>query len=247
VNRSFRFLRATLVGGILFLVPLILVVFVIGKALDIAARVVEPLAAALPAHSVIGLSTPVFLAALLIFLFCMLSGLFARTRAARRIVAWLEGGVLTSVPGYEFLKNVGQTVLGVTPPHMPPAVLVRFDDSWQLAFVMDRLADGRVTVYVPTAPNPYSGAVHVVTADRIEALAMSPAAALKCLGRLGGGAGALLDPLPKPPEGALPTGIAGGPLKGADDESPSPSTVGFCATRGESLNASLTTSPQPNA
>jgi uncharacterized membrane protein len=245
VNRLFRFLRTTLIGGIFFLMPVILVVFVLGKALDIAARVVEPLAAALPANSVIGLPTPLFLAGSLILLFCMLSGLFARTRAARRIVTLLEGGVLTSVPGYKFFKDMSQSMMGIAPQQLPPAVLVRFDDSWRLGFLMDRLAGGRVTVYVPAAPNPWSGAVHVVAEDRIETLAMSPAAALKCLGRLGGGVGALLDPLPKPPEGALPTGIAGDRLKGA--ESPSPSAAGSGAARGANLNASLTTSPQPHA
>jgi hypothetical protein len=44
----FRFLRTTLLGGILFLVPIIALVIVLGKALMLPHKFVDPLAARIP-------------------------------------------------------------------------------------------------------------------------------------------------------------------------------------------------------
>ena len=63
----FLFLRTTLVGGLLFLMPVVALVVVLGKALAVARQVVAPLAEHLPVHSVIGLRTPMLLAKSVVF------------------------------------------------------------------------------------------------------------------------------------------------------------------------------------
>jgi uncharacterized membrane protein len=105
MNKILRFLRTTLVGGLLFLVPIIVVVAIIGKALGLAHKLVDPLAERLPVESVIGLRTPALLALGVIVVFCSLAGLFARTALAQKIVNGLEAAVLSNVPGYEFFKE----------------------------------------------------------------------------------------------------------------------------------------------
>jgi uncharacterized membrane protein len=62
MKRLLKFLRTTLVGGLLFLVPIIVLVVILGKALALAHQLVDPLAEHLPVHSVIGLRTPMLLA-----------------------------------------------------------------------------------------------------------------------------------------------------------------------------------------
>ncbi len=199
MNRWVQFLRSTLVGGIFFLVPVILLIVIVGKAIEIASEVVDPLAKLLPIHSMIGLPMPVFIAALLILLFCFISGVFARTRRAARFVAALEGDVLTNVPGYEFFKDIGQGVMGVTPQHVRQTVMVRLDESWQIAFLMERAGEF-VTVFVPDAPSSRTGAVHVISDERMRETSVSPAAALKVLRRLGSGSGDLVSKLMPPRE-----------------------------------------------
>ena len=36
-------------------------------------------------------------------------------------------------------------------------VLARFENSWQIAFEIERIPGGIITVYVPGAPDPWSG------------------------------------------------------------------------------------------
>ena len=95
-----HFFRTTLVGGILFLVPIVVLIIVLNKALAIAHKLVDPIAARLPFESLIGLCTPHVLAITLLLIFCFVAGLFARTALAKRSVNWLESAVLSNVPRY---------------------------------------------------------------------------------------------------------------------------------------------------
>ena len=192
MKKILQFLRTTLVGGILFLVPIVVLVIVLGKALALAHTIMDPLAAHLPVASVIGLRTPMLLAIGVLVVFCFLAGLFARTAAAKGLVRRLEAAVLSSVPGYEFLKGMGESMLGVERSGAYPVVLARFDDSWQIGFQIEVLENGFVVVFLPGAPNPQAGAVYLMSPDRVTPAGVPPAATLKCLKRLGAGSNALL-------------------------------------------------------
>jgi uncharacterized membrane protein len=188
-----KFTRTMLAGGILFLLPIVVVAIIIGKALAIARKIVGPLAAHLPMESVIGLDTPKLLAIALLVLFCFLAGVFARTALAQKAIGWLETSVLSNVPGYEFIKGLSGSLLGDEKQPAHPVVLARIEDAWQLAFLIERLEGGHVAVFVPGAPNPQSGSVYFMTEDRIQLVDIPATAAMKCLKRYGMGSSALLD------------------------------------------------------
>ena len=187
-----KFMRTSLVGGILFLLPIVVLAIIAGKALAIARKIVGPLAAHLPEDSVFGLDMPKLLAIGLLVLFCFLAGVFARTRLAQKGVSWLETTVLSNLPGYEFIKNLSGNLLGDENKKAYPVVLARSEDCWQLAFLIERLDGGHVTVFVPGAPSPQSGSVYFMTEDRIRLLDIPSPAATKCLKRYGLGSNALL-------------------------------------------------------
>ena len=67
-------------------------------------------------------------------------------------------------------------------------VLARFDDSWQIAFEIERIEDRAVVIFLPGAPDPWSGSMCVVTADRITQLDQSIPYVAKIAKRLGRGA-----------------------------------------------------------
>ena len=85
-----HFLRITVLGGLLFLTPIVALVFILGKAFDFARRALKPVTAIIPDRLVSGATTEAILAILLIALSCFLAGLFARTPLAQRIMAGLE-------------------------------------------------------------------------------------------------------------------------------------------------------------
>ena len=191
MKRILQFLRTTLVGGILFLVPIVVLAVVLDKALVLTRRIVDPLAEHLPVHSVIGLRTPILLAIALMVLFCFLAGLLAHAAFARRLVNRLETAVLSRMPGYELMKRAGESMLGVEKESSYVVVLVRLDDTWQLALQTGQLDNGLLAVFIPEAPGLQSGAVHFITADRVRPTGVPLAAAMKILQQYGAGSGAL--------------------------------------------------------
>jgi len=71
-----------------------------------------------------------------------------------------------------------------------PAVSGRREDEtcpWQIAFEVERIPGGVVTVYVPGAPDPWSGSVCFMTEDRIQAIDPAMPRVLKTLNDLGKG------------------------------------------------------------
>jgi uncharacterized membrane protein len=185
------FLRATLVGGIVFLVPIVILAGIIGKALEFSHKLMIGLTKTIPAAAVGGIPLPRILAVVAIVLVCFIAGLLAKTAPARKMVEWLEAAILSNIPGYTFMKSMGETMIGVEGIKKHDVVLARIEDAWQIAFLVERMEQGQVAVFVPGAPSPLSGSVYFMTEDRIKPLDVPLAAALKCIKGLGQGSGEL--------------------------------------------------------
>jgi hypothetical protein len=63
------------------------------------------------------------------------------------------------------MKHVGADVVGIERKKPVKTVLVRFEASWQLGFLMETLSDGRHLVFVPGVPRALVGALHIVGAE----------------------------------------------------------------------------------
>ena len=187
----YNFLKTTVLGGVLFLVPVVVLIAILEKALGVAQKAAVPLADVLFQGTFLHDHAYVsdLLALGLLLVVCFLAGLAAKTSFARRSVDALEKKVLAKVPTYDSVKSKFLATLKSQSQEgeaMRP-VLARFEDSWQIAFEVERIPGGIITVYVPGAPDPWSGSVCFMTEDRIQAIdpAMSPV--LKTLKDLGKG------------------------------------------------------------
>jgi hypothetical protein len=119
--------------------------------------------------------------------------LFAQTVAAQRFVHGLEGSVLSKLPGYEYLKQAGTSVLGFGETAEHPVVLAHLGDAWRVGVKTDHVGEDLVAVFLPNSPNPLSGSVFFVSADRVRPLEGSLASAIACLRRCGTGSSTLLS------------------------------------------------------
>jgi uncharacterized membrane protein len=185
-----RVLKNILIGGAIFLLPLVLIWLLLAKALQLAMVLVQPIEDALPKWTVLGMETPHFAAVLVIVVFCFLAGLVARTRLGRRWHINLERRTLGKIPGYSMLRTLFS---GAVPADKPVEVaLVEMENMRVVAFVMERHADGYVTVFVPSAPTPAVGSVFFAHESQVQVIDVSLKDAMMCVSRLGLGAGKLL-------------------------------------------------------
>ena len=183
--------RTTLVGGVVFMMPVVVLIVVFAKAGGYLRKLAQPLEKMLPLDRFYGVIVADSILIALFLLACFGAGLLMRLSFANSFVKKAEAGVLWRIPGYGFLKAVTDSLDKAHGATLRP-VLVRFDDYSQLAFEVDQLPDGRKVIYIPSAPNPRAGSVLVLDKDRVEPVPLTFMAAVRSLRALGRGVGSSL-------------------------------------------------------
>jgi len=182
-----KFLKTTVIGGILFLVPIIIFIAVIGKAVRLIKKLATPLSVLIPLDSIGNIVVVDLLALGIVLLICFLAGLAAKSTLARKSVGNLESRVLSKIPAYGLLKSKIDAIVQPEKAEGLEPVLARFDDYWQIVFEVERIQGGLVAIYLPGAPDPWSGSVCFVTEDRIQPLELALLPVVKTLKSLGKG------------------------------------------------------------
>jgi len=199
-----RFFKATIVGGLLFMVPLILMVVVLQKGLGLVRKIVVPLAKYFPERTFLGVGMTTILSIAVIVLLCFLFGLVARTAAGKKVRDWLEFTIMGKLPGYALVKGVIQGATGLENEEDVTIALVRIEDAWQIGFVVEVHSDGHRTVYLPGVPNPASGSIFYMTEDRIRPIDAKMGQLLTVIRHLGIGSKDLLKGKLTPPAAPNP-------------------------------------------
>jgi uncharacterized membrane protein len=191
---ALRFLKTTLVGGLVFLVPVLVLVLLVVKVVELSRKVTVPIAAHLPVHPGLALPAADAIVVVVALLACFAGGLLARLSFASRVVRKAETGVLWRVPGYGLIKALTDSLdKNAAATSMRP-VLVKSESHAQLAFEVEQLTDGRRVVYIPSSPDTRAGSVLIVNADKIEPVPTTFIAAISSLRAMGRGMGRSLRP-----------------------------------------------------
>ena len=180
-----RFLKVTLVGGIVLLVPLVLGVVVVEKAFHILKFLSQPLDRLIPVQTVAGVAFVDLLTVVIMLALCVLAGLAALSPVGQKLIDKLDKILLIVVPGYCWFKGVTGSVSDDEAKVKLKPVSARLDDQWLVGFEVDRAGDGMVAVYLPGSPDPRSGSVCYMAADRVKPVPGDFHSMMKTLKRLG--------------------------------------------------------------
>jgi uncharacterized membrane protein len=165
------------------ILPIALAISVLIKFLEFVRGVVAPIAHLLPPQ--IRLDNLAALVLLLVASFAV--GLFVSTSWGSRLVSWFEESIMSLIPGYRTMRMIIHSFLGRTDVSGWQPALIRLDETEQPGFVVERHADGQFTVFVPGAPVPTSGDVHIVDPERVRLVSARAGGVVRCLSRLGSG------------------------------------------------------------
>jgi uncharacterized membrane protein len=177
------FVVNVLVGGLLVVVPIYLAVVLLLKAMQSLGGLVRPWAMLLPAW----VPAERLLSLLLVLLLCGLVGVAVRTRTGRAVRERLEKALFERLPGYALLRSLTQRLAGESQEHVWQPALVEIEEALVPAFIIEELEDGRFTVFVPSVPTPFAGAVYVLTPDRVHPLDVAFTQAVQAVSRWGSG------------------------------------------------------------
>ena len=183
MKAALRFVGKALLGGALVLIPIYIAVLLLLKAAGSLLAVVKPIASALPE------SWPAehLLALLLVLAACFLVGVVVRSRIGDAGREWIERNVLQRIPGYTMVRSLAHRVAGKSEEDAWKPALVEIEDALVPAFIIEEVGDGRVTVFVPSVPTPFAGAVYVLASERVHPVDVPFTQAVTTISKWGSG------------------------------------------------------------
>jgi uncharacterized membrane protein len=190
-----EFLKMTIVGGALFLLPVALVLFLLSKALQVTKGVAEPISKGLHLDQlggIAGIGAATVLSALVLVLISFAAGFVARTAVGRRISRWSENSLLGSLPQYQLMKSMAEGLAQLDSASGLKPALVSIEDGWQIGYLLEQLENDWVAVFLPQAPTPMSGNVMYLPAERVRPLGITMVQAMSIVKAIGVGSAAAL-------------------------------------------------------
>lgn len=180
MKRIVEFLKTTIVGGVFVVLPLVL----LALAVDLA---IEGLLEALPevTDSVaqkFGIP-PKLYAAMLVLLSCFLVGVLVQTRVGGRVFDGVDGALARRVPGYNAARRFTHQLRNTRNESLFPVVnvLANVAEAERIGFITSTHEDGKVTVFLPGAPNPTTGMVCRIPGEYVSENEMTMPEALEYL------------------------------------------------------------------
>ena len=186
------FVKATVVGGLLFLLPAALVVLILGHAMRLAMQVAKPVSNFLGLNgqgSFGGIGAATVLAILVLVIVSFAAGIFARTLMGQKLTRWVENSLLGGFPQYQMFKSMAEGFTRLEDSNNLKPALVNIEEGWQVGYQIEVLDGGWVAVFLPQAPNPMSGNVMYFPAERVRLLAITMLQAMTLVRRMGIGSG----------------------------------------------------------
>lgn len=207
MRRIVRLAFAKLVGGLLFLVPIVIMIIIIRQAIGLLSQLLKPLARQMPVETIGGVFVSDMFALLVIVLVCLGLGLFIGTRVGHRMAEKLEHTALRKIPAYSLIKSATHSMTGMEESSDVHAGLAWIEEAWVPAFVIEQHErSGLYTVFVPSAPTPTAGSIYFLPAERVKILHIPVSKLASCIMRLGVDSHALLDAADlNPRDSARPT------------------------------------------
>jgi uncharacterized membrane protein len=190
-----EFLKTIIVGGISFLLPIALAVFILSYAFRLVKRIATPISHGLHLDQwgdVAGVGAATFLSVLALVCLAFAAGIVARTTFGGRITRWSENSLLGRLPHYQLIKSMAEGLAHIESASGLKPVLVSIEDGWQIGYLLEKLENDWVAVFLPQAPTPMSGNIMYFPIKRVRALDITMVQAMSIVKRIGVGSGAAL-------------------------------------------------------
>jgi uncharacterized membrane protein len=184
MKKSFVLVGRAVLHGLLVIVPIYLAILLLLKGMKSLMGLVRPFALLLPDW----FPGEMALSLLLLIIICGLVGAFVRTRTGRLARERLEKTFFERIPGYGLFRGLTQQVAGQGRENVWKPALAEIEESLVPAFIIEKLDDGRYTVFVPSIPTPFAGAVYVLDDKRVHPVDVPFTQALQVISRWGSGA-----------------------------------------------------------
>jgi uncharacterized membrane protein len=188
MKRALAFLKATLLGGVIVVLPAWLAMLLVLKVLAHLEVFVKPVSSHLP-HS---LAHPRVIAILVLVGLCFLVGAAIQTAIGAKAERAAERAVLEKIPGYTVLRSLASRLSDHAETASFQPALVEMEEALVPAFIVEQHTGNRGTVFIPSVPTPMAGAVYIIDNSRVHPLDLPAVSVMQCISKWGGGSDKLV-------------------------------------------------------
>ncbi len=171
MNRLTDFLKTIVSGGLMVLLPILLLCLLLAEMLQLVVALAAPIATLLREGGLEKVAHPLLVALVLLVGASFAIGLGMQSSAGRRLGRWLETVSLKRLPVYSALKRLTRGFAGTAEGEtFLPALLEVEAGIQEIVYVVEESKDGLAAVMAPHAPTAFSGPVKIVDRGRLTLL-----------------------------------------------------------------------------
>jgi uncharacterized membrane protein len=195
MNRFKEFVKSTVLGGLLVILPLAIFFFALTWIFGLVLSAISPLTNIVMQKSPLqGIVADILVVALLIAV-CFSVGAIVRTKLGKWLYLFVESNVFLRVPGYSLIKETVFQFIGNKKSPFSSVALVQIfgNETLVSGFITDEHKDGTRTVFVPTGPNPTSGNIYHLPSNLVHPVDVSVEDAMRSIISCGAGSSTLIS------------------------------------------------------
>ena len=189
------FLKTTLFGGLLVIMPLIVSLLLIRWIFNFLLDAIEPITLVIIRTAKLNyvFSASISIAVILIISFAI--GLFVKTQLGIFSYKYFEDNFLKRIPFYKIIKETIIQLFGTKKSLFRGVALVDLFGNGNLvtAFITDEHNNGMVTVFVPSGPAPTAGFVYHIKPENITKITYPLDHAMRTIVSLGVGSKNIIE------------------------------------------------------
>ncbi|MCP5214086.1 MAG: DUF502 domain-containing protein [Pseudomonadales bacterium] len=171
------FIKRSLIGGVLVILPIAILVFFFRWIFDLVTELLTPLSDLLIKSYGMPHLAADLLAVLIIILLCFVLGTIISTGVGKWAHDRFDSYLAKLAPGYRMIKEIINQFFGDnddSPFKSGQVARVRLFgkaiETSVTALVTSQHTDGTFSIFIPTGPNPTSGMIYHVAPDLVELL-----------------------------------------------------------------------------
>jgi uncharacterized membrane protein len=169
MKKFLQFIKTTIIGGLVVIVPLAILVYAIGEIFVALIEVTTPLTAWMPFGPVVNALLATFTAVAVLVAFFFAAGLVFNTLWGNAVRNWMDEKIFSRIPMYSALKGITQRFAGIEHAGFPVVEIDLYGSECRvLGVAVEQLPDDRQAVYIPSSPVATVGQMIIVPSGSVK-------------------------------------------------------------------------------
>ena len=171
MKKMLDFVKTTVLGGLVAIVPLAVLIVALGMALKVMVDIMNALKGVLPFSPLVNTAIIFGVALVALVAICFGAGLLVKTAFGHAFVEKMHAFFSAHIPMYKTIRDITRNAAGMQGREFDLALIdLHGSPSRVLGTVMEELPDNRVAAYIPMSPTLGVGQVYVLPAENVERL-----------------------------------------------------------------------------